>query len=81
MLCFLSARVSILVLVDVPLKHIRALYEARVQEGFNPCFGGCFIKTTELFFIGAPLICCFNPCFGGCSIKTKKRYVDTFPGP
>ncbi len=37
--------VSILVLVDVPLKLKKSKLVAVPNGGFNPCFGGCSIKT------------------------------------
>ncbi len=37
--------VSILVLVDVPLKLWTFILLRNLKSGFNPCFGGCSIKT------------------------------------
>ncbi len=43
--CEVLPIVSILVLVDVPLKHYLREEYGKNGNCFNPCFGGCSIKT------------------------------------
>ncbi len=64
--------VSILVLVDVPLKLVEVRRWRADINSFNPCFGGCSIKTFSFPNGKNEKNFCFNPCFGGCSIKTEK---------
>ncbi len=66
-----EADVSILVLVDVPLKQVEWPDVPVHLFGFNPCFGGCSIKTVAALWVPARRLVGFNPCFGGCSIKTS----------
>ncbi len=67
----MCAFVSILVLVDVPLKLLCGKLICGDLFRFNPCFGGCSIKTQgQGKHLSHRLR--FNPCFGGCSIKTTR---------
>ncbi len=55
--------------MDVPLKQTPFGSEISITFSFNPCFGGCSIKTHNGVLMPWVYLS-FNPCFGGCSIKT-----------
>jgi len=48
------------------------LYSAKIQPSFNPCFGGFFSKTPQLFRFVLGSTPGFNPCFGGFFSKTQE---------
>ncbi len=55
--------------MDVPLKLFFQMEKMKKIFCFNPCFGGCSIKTIRIEEL-QNVSDGFNPCFGGCSIKT-----------
>ena len=64
-----ATQVSILVLMDRPLKPLFAVITVRIQRCFNPCFNGSSSQTLTLN--GSPSVThCFNPCFNGSSSQT-----------
>ena len=56
--------VSILVLMEVPLKSIFNLYSGLSLNCFNPCFDGSAAEMRELWNSNTN-IHSFNPCFDG----------------
>ncbi len=62
-------RVSILVLLELPLGHITEQAHKNRCDGFNPCFAGIAVGTEQRATIPVALFC-FNPCFAGIAVGT-----------
>ena len=69
--------VSILVLVDVGLRHGYVAAVGWTGVSFNPCFSGCWSSTTPGYPFSIPYLC-FNPCFSGCWSSTRSAPDNTF---
>mgnify|MGYP006912925137 CR=1 FL=1 len=61
--------VSILVILDVPLKRGRTNQLVIIDGCFNPCYSGCSSETPGLKQVNLRNSS-FNPCYSGCSSET-----------
>ena len=68
----LRALVLILVLVDVGLGHVLCQDALRPVRCLNPCFSGCWSRTSKLSASSLQRSS-LNPCFSGCWSRTPGK--------
>ena len=65
-----KSRVSILVLMEVPLQHYINSFFQYICRCFNPCFNGSS-SSTMIYWNSSSRNTSFNPCFNGSSSSTR----------
>jgi len=74
----LPERVSILVLLDLPLEPRSASSSKTPTSSFNPCFSGSASRTRRWVSVPEYEQMSFNPCFSGSASRTAKTAEEVF---
>ncbi len=70
--------VSILVLMELSLRHPNRSPQNYNKKSFNPCFNGTLFETDQLWYGKEGDVWGFNPCFNGTLFETPSLRWITF---